>query len=78
MWPFKTNQILKRCVLPLAIRPGPLLWLLLVANFYGGIQLGNKVKEETINNVIKMALHKAGEPVSTFCETNIYEKTLKR
>ena len=33
--------------------------------------MGNKMKEETINNVIKMALHKAKEPGSTFCETNI-------
>ena len=37
MWPFKTNGILRRCVLPLAIRPR--LPVLLVARVYGGIQL---------------------------------------
>ena len=37
MWPFKTNGILRRCVLPLAIRPR--LTVLLVARVYGGIQL---------------------------------------
>ena len=65
------------------IAPRPLLWLLLVASFYGGIQLGGKMKEQMIKILHQMlimynynAISMVGKSVESGV-TNIDEKALK-